>query len=576
MNITRMRRTRLLAVLLLGIMAVFVVRLFYLQVIQHSYYTALADQEQIRHWTLPAKRGEIYALDGTLPVKLAMNEVAYTAWVNPSGITEPGRIISVMERVAGGNVVDSFRQLLDKTDSRYQVIAKRLSHTQAQMIKRENIAGLGFTRADQRVYPEGQLASQVLGFVNGEQQGQYGIEAYFDDELRGRDGLLRTVADVRNVPLTIGNDNINQPAQHGKNIVLTIDRNIQYQAERFLSEGMKDLGVRYGSMIVIDPRTGAVKAMANMPTYDPSHYGDVDDLGVFNNNIISRPYEPASVIKTLTMSTGIDKGVMSPSSTYVNTDAVRVDDITIVNASKGQTGKIDMQRVLTWSLNTGTVTMAKWLGGGSINRGARDTMYQYFHDRFRLGQRSGIELANEAPGIVIPPTDPEGNAARYANMTFGQGMDVTPLQVATAFSAVVNGGVYRKPTIVAGEVDADGKFIAAESNASQQIIKQSTSSTMRVMTQRARQEFYAKQDLKGYTIGGKTGTAQTIEDGKYVFSTTEGTYIGYGAEKGKLPAYVILVTFASPGKNIGGEMANPTFTKMSNWLIDYLKLQSKG
>jgi cell division protein FtsI/penicillin-binding protein 2 len=203
-------------------------------------------------------------------------------------------------------------------------------------------------------------------------------------------------------------------------------------------------------------------------------------------------------------------------------------------------------------------------------------MYEYFYNRFQLGQRSGIELAGEASGIVISPDDPEGNAPRYANMTFGQGLDVTPLQVASAFSAVVNGGVYHQPTVVQGTLQPDGEIEEKAPTPSRRILQPGTSETMRSMIHQARQAFYADADKKGFVIGGKTGTAQTIENGKYVFSTTEGTYVGFGGEKGEDPQYVILVTYASPGKEIGGQQVIPTFTEMSNWMLEYLKLQPKG
>ena len=571
----RINRTQILAILILVIMAIFVVRLFYMQVLRHDYYQLQANSEQIKSLVLPAVRGEIYALDGKEPVKIALNETVYTVWADPQSVEEADRtkLIETIKRIAGGEIVSNPSERLAKTETRYQILARKITSKQAQLIKNEKIYGVGFERGERRVYPEGQLASQVLGFVNNDGLGQYGVEGKLNQQLNGKDGLLKTVKDFRDVPLTIGRDNVNIPAEDGRNVVLTIDRNIQNHAEQALAKGIKEVGAEYGSMLVMQPSSGKVLAMANVPTYDPSNYGKVD-LELLNNRIVSRPYEPASVIKTLTMSTGIDKGVMNPNSTYINTDKKTIGDFTINNASKGQTGEVTMQRVLNWSLNTGTVTMAEWLGDGSINNKAREAMYEYFHDRFKLGEASGIELSGEAKGTVIAPTEQEGNAIRYANMTFGQGLDVTPLQVSAAFNAVVNGGKYCPPTIIAGDIK-DSKFKAASPKTCSQAIQPQTSATMRDMTQKARAAFYGSNDRKGYQIGGKTGTAQTIENGKYVFSTTEGTYIGYGASPEKMPAYTILVTYYRKGREIGGEKAAPTFTDMSNWMIDYLKLEPK-
>lgn len=569
-----------IAIVMLIIMAVFVVRLFYIQIVRHGYYMEQADSEQIQKFTLHAQRGEIYAMDGDTPTKIVMNETVYTVWADPTEVDDVDKIVSVLNKVAGGNVRDNFKQYLTMKDTKYQVLARKVTRTQAELIKKENLAGVGFDAVSQRVYPEGSLAAQVLGFVDADGNGKYGFEQANDTTLKGKNGLLKTVTDVRSVPLTVGDKNINIPAKNGANYVLTIDRNVQTKVGQALSDGMKNVGATQGSALVMDPNTGKVLAMANLPSYDPSNLSTVTDLSVLNNNIISNPYEPASVMKTVAMSTGVDKGVMTPDSTYTNTDSITIDDATIQNASKGQTGTITMQHALNWSLNTGSVTMATWLGGGSINRTARDILYTYYHDKFHLGEKTGIELANEQAGTVIPPTDVQGNAVRYANMTFGQGLDVTTLQVATAFSAIVNGGVYYQPTVIAGTMSDDGTtFTSAKQKDGQRIIKQSTSDTMKQMIYNARHAFpsYYSSDRSGYDVGGKTGTAQTIENGKYVFDQTIATYVGFGGEKGKTPAYVIMIEVYGPHKNLdGGHHALPIFTDISNWMIDYLKLTPQG
>ena len=441
-------RSRILAGIVLAIATIFVIRLFYLQVIQHDHYVALAQAEQVKRDRLPASRGEIYALNGTTPVKLVMNETVYTVFIDPFVVNqskEVDELRQVMKDVAGGNLLSTFEDSVKATDSRYQVIAKRVTRTQAEKIKEKHLKGVSFLAVSQRVYPEGQLAAQALGFVNADGVGNYGLEGYMNDELSGVDGKLETVTDVSDVPLTIGSGNIRIPAKDGKNIVTTIDRNIQSKAEQALADGIKRSNATDASVVVMDPNTGKVMAMANLPTYDPSKYYEVKDGAVFNNATISAPYEPGSDVKTYTMATAIDKGVAKATDTYNNTDYIKVDDRTITNATKGHTGVISFQTALTWSLNTGFVTLAQRLGNGTeITKTARDTMYQYFHDRFKLGQKTGIELANEAAGIIISPDDADGNAVRYSNMSFGQGLDATIIQVASGFSAIINGGNYYK------------------------------------------------------------------------------------------------------------------------------------
>lgn len=570
-------RIRILAIMCIALMAIFVLRLFYLQVIEHDKYVALARQEQEKRLIIPAERGEIYLMDDGEPYKVVMNQTVYTMFVDPQIVDKPKDVLKAIREVAGGNTVEGYAKSLDKTDSRYQVVARQVSHTQAELIRKRALKGIGFQAESARVYPERSLAAQTLGFVNFEGQGRYGIEGKFDAELQGTDGLLQSVTDVANVPLTIGDKNIDIAPKDGKDIVLTIDRSVQAYVEQALVDGLSRTGADSGSAIVMDPRSGKIMAMANLPTYDPGELTGIQSFAQVNNGVVASPYEPGSVMKTFTMATGIDMGVVKPESTYVNTDFITVDDRTISNASKGQTGTITLQHALNWSLNTGMVTVAQRLGSGpGIDYKARSTMYQYLHDKFRLGQPTGIEVDGEATGRIISPKETEGNAVRYSNMSFGQGMDLTMVQVAASFSALINGGTYHAPTVIAGSVDADGELKPAAPRPSYPgIIKASTSESMRKMILEARRAFYAGPDRKGYDIGGKTGTSQTIVNGKYEDGQTIATYLGFGGDSG--PKYVIMVQVSGKNKNLaGGNDANPIFTDISNWMIDYMKLQPKA
>jgi cell division protein FtsI/penicillin-binding protein 2 len=576
LEFNRYGRARLLALLTLGIIAVFIVRLFYLQVVQHGYYVRMANSEQLKQLVIPAKRGEVYALDQGKPVRLVLNQAVYTVFADPKIITEPQKVVEIVERVAGGNAKPNLSKLLLSKESRYQVLATEVTRKQAELIKQAGLRGVGFQEGTMRVYPEGQLAAQTLGFVDADGQGQYGVEGKMNSRLAGEDGLLQSVTDISNVPLTIGDNNINRPPKNGDNIVLTLDRNIQTHTEQALAKGLEKSGAKKGSVIVMDPSTGAVIAMANLPTYKPAEYNKVQDVAAFNNPAISSTYEPGSVIKTLTMATGIDQGVVRPDSTYDNTDFIKVDDTTITNATKGQTGTITFQHALNYSLNTGFVTVAQRLGDGkTITLKARQTMYTYFYDRFRMGRPTGIELSGEATGTIVSPDDPSGAAVRYSNMAFGQGMDVTMVQVAAAFGSMINGGTYHPPTIIAGKVGDDGEFTKeAAKPAIPNVISGSTSDTMRDMVVKARGAFYAGSDKQGYQIGGKTGTSQAIKNGKYVFNETVGTYLGFGGDD--KPRYVIMVQVSGDDMVLeGNKHAMPIFTDISNWMIDYLQLQPR-
>lgn len=556
-------------------MAIFVLRLFYLQVIEHGKYVALARQEQEKRLVIPAKRGEIYMMDDGKPYKVVMNQTVYTMFVDPSIMDDKDGVLKAIREIVGGNTVDGYNDRLDD-DTQYVAVAKQVTRTQAELVKKRGLKGVGFQAESKRVYPENTLASQTLGFIDFDGHGQYGIESKFNDELKGENGLLQTITDVSNVPLTIGNDNIDIPARKGTDIVLTVDRSIQSYVEQALAEGVARTGADRGSAIVMDPTNGKVLAMANVPTYDPGKLSDIESFDQVNNGVITTPYEPGSVMKTFTMATGIDKGAVRPDSTYVNTDYITVNDRVITNASKGQTGTITFQHALNWSLNTGMVTVAQRLGDGeSITMGARQTMYDYLHDKFRLGQPTGIELAGEQPGIVPTPTIP-GAANQYATMSFGQGMDLTMLQVASGFSTIINGGTYYSPTIIEGTMNADGELQeSSQKTVRRGVIKSSTSEQMRKMIVESRGQFARANDRSGYVVGGKTGTSQTFENGQIVEGQTIGTYLGFGGDS--TPRYVIMVQVSGKNKNLGGgDDANPIFTDISNWMIDYKKLQPKA
>lgn len=574
-------RSRYLAGFVFVIATIFVIRLFYLQVIQHDYYIDLANAEQVKRERIPATRGEIYAMSGNNTVKLVTNETVYTAFADPAIINEEDEdeVVDVMRQVAGGNVVANFDDLIKNKESRYAILATKLSRTQAEKIKAKELSGIGFQAVSQRYYPEGTLAAQTLGFVNTDGVGNYGVEGFLNDDLNGVDGRLETVTDISDVPLTIGDRNVRVPAKNGTNVVLSIDRNIQSKVEDIA----KSYGDKYQagnvSVLVMNPNNGKVMAMANYPTYDPSKYFEVTNPALFNNEAISVPYEPGSDMKTYTMAAAIDKNVAKPTDTYNNTDYVQIADRTITNATKGHTGNISFQTAMNWSLNTGFVTLGMRLGNGTeINETARNTIYEYFHDRFGIGQLTGVQLANESAGIIIPPTDADGNAVRYSNMTFGQGLDATMIQVSAGFSSIINGGNYYKPTVVGGSmVDGVFKQNADPKPIRTDVVKTSTSEQIKEMTHTARQFSFSNRDKAGYYVGGKTGTSQVIVNGQYSEDTTVGTYLGYGGGSIESPQYVIMVSVSGEHKKFAGaQNAMPIFSDISNWLLDYLKIQPKG
>ena len=560
--------------------AVIIVRLFVLQIVESKKYKAMANKEQMKQFELPASRGLIYAMNGNEPTKLVMNETVYTLFVDPQEFNSTSKnknkkpeVISFLREIAGGNLVDGFEKLFEK-DNRYQVLGKKLNRKQAEAIKEKKYLGIGFTPETQRVYPEGQLASQILGFVN-DNGGNYGIESAFNKELSGKDGLLKTTTDVFGNSLMIGDDDVAVPVENGKNIVLSIDRNIQAKTEKVLQSQMSEKGIKNGSVLVMNPENGKVLAMANFPTFDPAKYGEVKDLSVFNNNTTMMAFENGSIIKSLTMAMGMNEGVASADSRYFNADVVKVEDRTIGNAARGYTGSITFQTAMNYSLNTGMVEISKRLGGGSINRSARNKMFDYYHNRFGLGKITGIEVL-ESPGVIVSPEKVEGNAVRYSNMSFGQGMDTTMIQTATGFSAAINGGTLYRPMLVTGEVNKNGDFIEKQPEIrNKNVVSQSTSSQLRDILVSGRQNGRNSGDLSGYRVGGKTGTSETLVDGKYVKNQTIASYLGFGGNSS--PKYVIMVSVWGEGQNLEGHLhTQPIFTEISNWMLQYLRVKPEG
>jgi cell division protein FtsI/penicillin-binding protein 2 len=577
LNLKKGSRSKILAVIVFSVMVIFVMRLFYLQLVKHDYYVKLAGSTQIKRLEIPSKRGLIYALDGKNPVPLVMNQIVYTVFADPKIAQDDEKIIKIIREVAGGNARPNLEELLAKEDTRYQILATKITRDQADIIKEEGLVGIGFQEETQRVYPEGSLASQVLGFVDHEGVGRYGVESYLNDRLSGIDGLLQSITDVSSVPLTIGDDYIDEPAVDGENIVLSIDSNIQSQVESILKSGIEINDADEGSVIVMNPKNGQVMAMANFPTYDPSKINQIEDISVLNNDVISYTYEPGSVIKTLTLAIGIDKGAISPEDTFINNDYVQIDDRIIRNFVRGKTGEVSFQFALEWSLNTGFVEIAKRLGDGrSIDRKSRDAMYEYYYNRFGLGRKTGIESDGEVSGMIWSPDSAEGNAVRYSNMSFGQGMSLTMIQVASAFCSLVNGGRYYSPTVLSGVIDKNGNYNDANNDEYEQIILEETAMRVRSSINEARRHFLYSGDKPGYYIGGKTGTAEiALDSGGYSKTSTSGTYLGFGGSENET-SYVIMVRLLGEDKTFSGNEAMQIFTQISNWMLDYLKIQPKG
>lgn len=562
-------------------LAIILVRLFFIQIVEHGHWVMKADEQHTLLETIVAKRGEIYMMEGEKPAPVVLNQTTYQIIIDPS-VTNQDEIKSALESYAKDYIVVDFDEIYHTDGLRYSIVAKNVPRELASQISELGISAVWFQKNNQRVYPENEMASGLLGFVNADGIGQYGVEGSLNHLLAGKDGLLKTTSDINNVALSIGNDNIKIPAEDGKDIVLSIDRSFERGIEEIANEALASSAATNVAVLAMDPNTGEILAMANLPNYNPGNYGNVTDSSAYINYTTEVPYEPASICKSFAFSAAINEGVMTPHTTYYNQGYEIIDSETINNAEKRASlnGYIDIQTALYWSLNTGSIYALKLLGNNteSINQQGREKLYDYYYNKFRLGQATGIELA-EAEGFVWSPNaEIYGLNAAYANMTFGQNLSLTMVQVASAFSAIVNGGIYHTPTVVKGTLKND-KIIPFEqtTDAEDKILSDETSATMRGMliNNRSSKVLWGI-DPPGYAIGGKTGTAQAIKDGAYTMDEFIGSYIGFVGTEEELPKIVIMVKMWGEGQKIeGNKDPMSLFDSLSNYAINYFKIKPK-
>jgi len=378
-------RTNVFRVILFLCFGAIVVKLFSIQIVNHDKYVAEAEKLQVMQNTIVARRGEIYMMDGDENVvPVVMNAKVWTVIIDPLvSRGDRGEIEQKISSIAKDYVVISDWNEVFDSGLRYYVVARNVPHKQAQAIKEAELDGVWLQATTKRVYPEGVFAAPLLGFVNADGIGQYGVEGALNSDLAGENGVLKTVKDVNNIPLTIGNDNVKIPAVDGKNVVLTIDRNIQSKAEQILEEKTKEFEVENAEILVMDPNTGRVLAMAQTPGYDAADFGNVRDASVYQLDAVMDAYEPASVCKTFAFAATIDQGKMTPETTFVNNDVTYANDDTwpIRNLSLGHTGVITMQTGLSWSLNTASVQALRLLGGSEtwITDEGKQKLFDYYY-----------------------------------------------------------------------------------------------------------------------------------------------------------------------------------------------------
>ncbi len=572
-NTTVLARVHFWYALLLIIAGIFSLRLFYLQIIRHNYYRQAALHAQLKQYEIPAARGMIAAHNGDQVTPLVLNEARYTLFADPKYVKDDHATALTIAGIIGGNAADYEKAM--RADSRYSVLAKKLPPDQRDKIAALKLKGIGLQEQAYRTYPQGSLAAQLLGFVNDDGRGTYGLEQALDKQLRGTAGQLKAITDAQGIPLAANKDNIEIAPQTGDRLVLSIDLGLQRQLEDILKGGLDHAISNSGGALIMDPNTGAIKAMANYPTYNPAEYYKVTDPGVFTNATVGAPLEVGSSMKPLTLAAALDSGAVKPGQTYYDPSHFTVDGHTITNIEEdGGAGTKSLADIIQLSLNTGATWLLMQMGGGEINQKARVTWHDYMVNHYQFGKPTGIEQGYESGGSIPDPVQGYGLNIQYANTAFGQGMSATPLQMAAALSSVVNGGVYYAPHLVDQAVSADGKTTNVQPRVvNSHAVSPATSNLVRDIMAYSFEKnhvLYGMRNLRSeYMIGGKTGTAQIANPaGGYYDNRYNGTFIGFvGGDK---PQYVIVIRVNEPkiAGYAGAQAAAPIFVNLANMLID--------
>lgn len=576
-TLTAVKRVRLAYALIVLIVCLFLVRLFYVQVVNYGHYHKVAAADQVKQYEIPASRGIIYAQQGGQVVPLVLNTTMYTIYADPIYIKNPQEIAHTLAKVLGGHY-EEYLKALEAKETRYSVIEKRVDAAKKKQLLAYKYPGIGAQAQDFRAYPDGDLASQLLGFVDNSGKGQYGVEQALNSELSGEPGKVKAVTDVNGVPLVASPNNVSVQPVSGDNVVLTVDLAMQKNLESAIKWGKTNGKAKSVSALILDANTGAVKAMGNYPSYDPANYYNVDDPQLFQNATVSHDIEVGSIMKTLTAAAALNEGVIKPDTTFYDPGHWTIDGFKITDVEQSK-GTQSIGNVLNLSLNTGAAWMLMQMGNGKIDEQARDTWHNYMVSHFLLGQKTQIEQGFESGGYIPKPQkNGAGIDLTYANTSFGQAMTATPIQMASALASVVNGGTYYKPRLISQIVKPDGKTeTVAPQVVEKDVVSPSTGQGLTKLMQYViehHDNIVPQFDQNRFTVGGKTGTAQVAKPGGggYYADRVNATYLGFVG--GAKPKYVIAVFVFDPDTSgyvsgfAGALAAQPIFVKLAHMLID--------
>lgn len=541
-------------VLYIGIL----IKLFYIQVIaQDKFYT----NNYLRTERIEPARGQIF--DRNMQ-PLVLNETTYQLTAEPKKVEEKDeslrKIFEILKTDSDEQSTMSSRMHSDKS---WVPLKQTISQNEKDALSKLELKGVGFTQQSQRYYPEGSSAAQLLGFVgktqDGDDIGYFGLEGFYDKDLAGLPGLFNTERDILGKPIFIGTQQMVK-GEDGRNLVLTIDKNVQRIAKSKLQEGMEKFEAKEGCVVVAQPMTGEIFALTCLPDFDPDNFKDFSE-DYFKDPAITSLYEPGSIIKPLVVAAAVNEGAVKPDDIYDEEGPVRIGEYTINTWDNKYEGKITITRILEKSSNVGMVYIGQKLGNEKL---------LYYFEKYGFSDRTGIDLQGEGRGVLkkksqLYPID-------YATLTFGQGIVVTPIRMIIAFSTVINGGYVMKPYVVKEMVSSNGEKSIIEPKKVAQVLSKKTSLTMREMLVNTVEQAEARwKRPKGYKIGGKTGTAQIPIAGKYDPSKTIASFIGFAPADN--PKLIVLVVYKEPATSPwGSETAAPVFFEIIKDLLVYYNI----
>lgn len=538
------------------IFSLVIARLFYWQVMSRESLQIAADAQHYYRFSLPSVRGEIRDNNSS---PLVLNDQVYLVYAEPKSIENLGLFAKLVSETLTIDLALLLNKLSD-TKSLWVPIKHTVSEENVLKLKGLKLSGLGFERESKRYYPESSMSAHLLGFVgqdeNGNNRGYFGLEGYYDRELKGKDGSLQQEKDVRGAPILVGDVTRIEP-EHGRNLILYLDRVAQRIVEEKLLDGIEKYGAKEGSVVVMDPKTGGIIASASFPSYDPSRYTEFDK-NYYKNSVVGSSYEPGSTFKALVMAAGIQEGVVSPESTMDEHGPVLVGQYAIRTWNNEYNGTITMTQVLERSSNVGMVHVGEKLG--------KTKLLKYIHD-FGFGDTTGIDLEDESSPELRENS--QWHDIDLATASFGQGIAVTPIQMVRAVGVLANGGVLMEPHVVREMRDVQGNVFAIAPKQIRRVVSEKTSKQITEMMVSAVDKGEAKwAKPKGYRIAGKTGTAQIPVAGHYDATKTIASFVGFAPADN--PKFVMLVLLNEPtSSQWGSETAAPLFFSIAKELFSH-------